>query len=116
MISSKTTERPNKVLAFQSPRSSNSESSISPFIRIRRALGQETSAMALTFRDQVSARQIEIARALASEVGVDERQLALEVFDCEFLELSKRAASLLIRYLEDTRTCDLASLNMRLAG
>ncbi|NNE65509.1 MAG: hypothetical protein HKN33_03000 [Pyrinomonadaceae bacterium] len=116
MISSKTTERPKKILAFQSPLPSFPESKTSPLSRIRESLGNETCAMARTFGDQVSARQIEIARALASKVGIDERELALEVFDCEFLELSKRAAALLIRYLEDAGSCDLASLNMRLAG
>ncbi len=64
--------------------------------------------------DLVSAKQTVMAKLLAGRNGLDENDIADHLFGCDFSELSKTAAGLLIEYLED-RAVNLKT-PLRLAG
>ncbi len=70
--------------------------------------------MARSLYDLVSAKQIQIARVLASAKSLCANAAAEDLFDCELGELSKTAAQILIDHLENSATKQEARL--RLAG
>ena len=73
-------------------------------------------ALATCLGDQVSARQVALARGLAGKAGIDEDRLSWRLFSCDFSELSKRGAEQLIEHLRlEVETVQLA-VNLRLAG
>ena len=62
--------------------------------------GLTFNAIAYCLADQVSAKQVQIVRSLTAEAEIDVNELTWNLFDCDFAELSKKAAERLIAYLE----------------
>ncbi len=68
--------------------------------------------MARSLYDLVSAKQIQIARVLATAKDLCANGVAEELFDCELNELSKSAAQILIDHLENAVQAKESRLKM----
>ncbi|MDH3495095.1 MAG: hypothetical protein OEM82_16200, partial [Acidobacteriota bacterium] len=77
-------------------------------------LGPLESPFASCLGDLISSRQVRIAKALAREASLDENIVSWNLFECDFAELSKKAAERLIAYLKSNGL--KATSRVRLAG